>query len=272
MEQAITDAEFGRFRELMRRVAGVTLAPTKKQLVCGRLGRRLQAYGLRSFADYYRLVVGGGAPDEFERMVDLLTTHETYFFREPRHFDYLAATVLPQCSSATEFRAWSAASSSGEEAYSLAMVLMDRLGEHSGWTVFGSDISQEVLRKAAAGIYATNRIGGIPDDYLRRFCLRGIGARTGTLRIDAALRRRVRFAAVNLMHDALAGLGPFDVIFLRNVLIYFDVPAKRQIVRRVLGRLKPGGWLFIGHAETLGTLGDVGTALRQEHPTVYRKS
>ncbi len=267
-ELAITDAEFGRFRALMRRVAGVELAATKKHLVSGRLGRRLRAHGLQSFGDYFRLVVGGTAPDEFEHMVDLLTTHETYFFREPKHFDYLADAILPRARAERDFRVWSAASSTGEEAYSLAMVLMDRLGEGARWEVFGSDISHEVLRTAATGIYPTHRIDAIPADYLRRFCLRGVGGRAGTLRIDARLRRRVRFAPANL-NDGLGGIGQFDVIFLRNVLIYFDAAAKRQIVHRVLGQLKPQGWLVVGHAETLN---GVSTTVRQEQPTIYRKA
>lgn len=267
-ETAISDVEFGRFRDLMRRTAGVELAPSKKQLVSGRLGRRLRAHGLKSFSDYYQLVVGGTQADELDRVVDLLTTHETYFFREPKHFEFLAADVLPRLRGADALRVWSAASSTGEEAYSLAMVLMDHLGAGACWEVFGSDISHEVLKEAATGVYAMNRIDGIPGDYLRRFCLRGIGTREGTLRIDAALRRRVRFAPANL-NDSLAGVGQFDIVFLRNVLIYFDLPGKQQIVHRVLGQLKPHGWLFIGHAETLN---GVSTSVRQERPTIYRKA
>lgn len=264
---SISDAEFGQFRDLMRRVAGVDMPPSKKHLVSGRLSKRLREHRIGSFAEYYRMVASGQAPDEFHRMVDLLTTHETYFFREPKHFDYLAGHVLPQAAAGRELRVWSAASSSGEEAYSLAMVLMDSLGENAPWEVFASDISREVLNKARTGIYGMERIGGISGDHLKRFCLRGIGSRAGTLRIAPALRQRVRFAPMNL-NESLAGAGDFDVIFLRNVLIYFDPPTKQQIVRRVVRQLKPQGWLFIGHSESLN---GVSSEVRQIQPTIYRR-
>ncbi|SEF66025.1 CheR family methyltransferase [Thauera chlorobenzoica] len=267
-EISISEAEFCQFRALMRRAAGIDLPPSKKHLVSGRLNRRLRALALPSYGDYYRVVSGGGAPDEFQRMVDLLTTHETYFFREPKHFEYLAGPVLDAVPRGGALRVWSAASSSGEEAYSIAMVLMDRLGEQPPWEVFGSDISREVVDKARTGIYAMNRIDGIPRDYLGRFCLRGIGSRAGTLQVMPTLRQRVRFAQVNL-NEPLAGVGEFDVVFLRNVLIYFDLPTKQQIVARIARQLRPGGWLFVGHSESLN---GVSTALRQERPTVYRRS
>lgn len=148
------------------------------------------------------------------------------------------------------------------------MVLADRVGADAHWEVFASDISREVVEKARAGVYAMNRIDGIPPDYLRRFCLRGVGSREGTLQVDPALRRRVRFDQVNL-NEALVGVGEFDVVFLRNVLIYFDLPTKRRIVERVARQLRPGGWLFIGHSESLNGLD---LALRQERPTIYRRS
>lgn len=263
-EVTLSQAEFEQFRALMRKVAGIDLPPHKASLVSGRLARRLRALGLKSFGDYYRIVSGTSARDEFERMVDLLTTHETYFFREARHFDYLAHGVLPQLGRARTLRVWSAASSSGEEAYSIAMVLADRLGMDAAWEVLGSDISREVLDKARAGVYATTRIDGIPPDYLRRFCKRG----EGTLEIDAALRRRLRFAQVNL-NENLNGVGEFDVVFLRNVLIYFDLPTKRRIVERIVRQLRPGGWLFIGHSESLNGLD---LDLRAERPTIYRRA
>jgi chemotaxis protein methyltransferase CheR len=266
-EIAISQSEFEQFRALMRQAAGIDLPPQKISLVSGRLARRLRALGINTFGDYYRLVSGGGAHDEFERMVDLLTTHETYFFREGKHFEFLADSVLPQLGRARAPRLWSAASSSGEEAYSLAMVLDDRLGADVAWEVVGSDISRDVLDKARTGIYAMNRIDGIPPDYLRRYCLRGVGSRDGTLQVDAGLRQRVRFAQVNL-NENLASVGEFDVVFLRNVLIYFDLATKRRIVERVVRQMRPGGWLFIGHSESLNGF-DVG--LRQERPTIYRR-
>ncbi|MBI2306333.1 MAG: protein-glutamate O-methyltransferase [Rhodocyclales bacterium] len=270
-ELAISDGEFRQFRDLMRRVAGVDLADSKKHLVCGRLARRVRERGLQSFADYYRLVAGGTDGDEYHRMLDLLTTHETYFFREPKHFEYFSGPVLSELAArgcgGRPLRVWSAASSTGEEAYSLAMVLMDRLGDGMPWEILATDISREVLERARVGIYGTERIDGVPKEYQRRYFLRGIGRRSGTLRVAPELRRQVRFAEANL-HGPLTALGEFDVVFLRNVLIYFDQPTKREIVARVAGRIRRGGWLFIGHSESLN---GISAALRQERPTIYRR-
>lgn len=266
-EIRISEAEFMQFRKLMKRIAGVDMPASKMHMVSGRLARRLREHGLKRFDDYYRLVTHEDAGDELHRMVDLLTTHETFFFREPAHFAYLREHAPRQMKPGAGFRVWSAASSTGEEAYSVAMTLMDRLGPDSNWDVFASDISREVLDKARTGIYAMNRIDGIPQEYLRRYCLRGTGHREGTLRVAREVRERVRFAQVNL-NESLTGTGSFDVIFLRNVLIYFDLAAKQQIVRRIVGQLKPHGLLFIGHSETLN---GVTAELRAERPTVYRK-
>lgn len=265
--EPISDGEFVLFQRLMYKLAGVHLSDAKKDLVSGRLERRLRQLGLSRFGDYFQHIASGEDPDELQRAVELLTTHETYFFREPKHFDFLARHVLPQLRPGAAFRVWSAASSSGEEAYSIAMVLMDQLGAARPWEVFGSDIGNEVLEKARLGIYGTDRIHQMPRAYLQRYCLRGIGSKEGTLRIDAPLRKRVRFSKVNL-NDPLPSLGQFDVIFLRNVLIYFDQPTKCQVVERLTQQLKPDGLLFIGHSESLNGVSD---RLRQEQPTVYRR-
>ncbi len=266
-ELTISDEEFRQFRDLMRKVAGVDLSESKKHLVSGRLLRRLRERNQASFTDYYRLVSSGHDTDEFHRMVDLLTTHETYFFREPKHFDYLAQSILAEVPAQREFRVWSAASSTGEEAYSLAMVLMDVLGPDVPWEVFASDISHEVLAKARAGVYSLDRTEGLSPEFLRRYCLRGVGSRSGTLRVAPEIRQRVRFSHVNL-NTSLAAVGQFDVVFLRNVLIYFDVPTKKQIVNRIAQQIRPQGWLFIGHSESLN---GISTAVRQEKPTIYRR-
>lgn len=263
----MADREFALFQGLMRELTGVCLGPAKKAMVVSRLTRRVRDLGLPSFDSYFRRIAGGGDPQELQQALDLLTTHETYFFREPRHFQCLADRVLAEARPGQPFRVWSAASSSGEEAYSLAMVLMDRLGPSSPWEVVGSDIGLEVLERARTGIYGTERISGLPPAYLKRFCLRGIGRQEGTLRIAAELRRRVRFQQANLL-DNLASLGEFNVAFLRNVLIYFDRPTKAQVVRQVAARLKPGGWLFVGHSESLN---GIEAPLRPAEPTVYRR-
>lgn len=266
-EMNLSDAEFRQFSDLMRKVAGIDLPVSKKPLVSGRLLKRLHARQQSSFADYFQLVSHAHEAEEFQRMLDLLTTHETYFFREPKHFDYLAATILPQLAKSRGIRIWSAASSTGEEAYSLAMVLMDKLGPSVPWEIFASDISLDVLEKAKQGVYKLDRIEGLREDYLRRFCLKGVGGSAGTLKIVPELRERVTFAQVNL-NSSLAAVGQFDVVFLRNVLIYFDVPTKKLIVNRVSQQIRPQGWLFIGHSESLN---GITSAVSPERPTIYRR-
>ena len=264
---SLTDAEFGRFQRFIYDAAGITLSPSKKALVCGRLSKRLAAHGLASYDAYYDLLASGQAAEEVQTAVDLLTTNETYFFREPKHFELLRAIAQKAAAGRKRsFRVWSAASSSGEECYSMAMVLADCLGT-SSWEVLGTDISHRVLQRARAGHYPMERGRNIPPPYLKRFCLRGIGEQEGTLLVERSLRQRVNFAQVNLNED-LPRLGTFDVIFLRNVMIYFNAETKRQVVARVLSLLEPGGHLCIGHSESLN---DISDAVVQLAPSIYRK-
>lgn len=198
--------------------------------------------------------------------VDLLTTNETYFFREPKHFSFLEKEILPKWKRGKPLRLWSAASSTGEEAYSIAMLLDDMLG-NKPWEIFGSDISSRVLQKARQGHYVQNRIDGIPQEFLRKYCLKGTGEHEGTLLIDKQIRQRVTFEPVNLK-GPLGDVGMFDIIFLRNVLIYFDLETKRKIIKQLTEKLHPRGYLFIGHSESLKGIHD---GLETVIPTVYRK-
>jgi chemotaxis protein methyltransferase CheR len=185
------------------------------------------------------------------RVIDRLTTNETYFFREPQHFNDLSER-LRHAPKGQEITVWSAASSSGEEAYSCAMLMTDILGT-APWQVIGTDLSTSVVESARRALYPMERARMVPPDYLRRFCLKGQGPHDGQLLIAKNVRDRVKFMPANLM-QTLPKLPMFDVIFLRNVLIYFDNDAKAQIVRRVLTQLKPDGVLYTGHAESLSTL------------------
>ena len=264
---AITDHEFGQFQRFIFEAAGISLAPAKKALVCGRLGRRLQHHALGSYRDYLDLLRSRAGAAEVQTAIDLLTTNETYFFREPRHFDVLRRQAAQRTVRTQPFRVWSAACSSGEEVYSIAMVLDDSLGA-APWEVLGSDISERVLQRARSAHYRALRTDGIPPAYLKRYCLRGIGAQQGTLLVARTLRERTRFSQINL-NEMLPPGGPFDAIFLRNVMIYFDAATKRQVVARVLGQLKPGGLFFVGHSESLH---DLNAPVRAVAPAVYRKS
>jgi chemotaxis protein methyltransferase CheR len=264
---AINDKEFALFQSMMRELAGVRLTPNKKAMVCGRLSKRLVARGASSFEEYFHLISEPGNGDELQRAVDLLTTHETYFFREPQHFELLGKELVAQARPGQPFRVWSAACSTGEEPYSIAMVLMDRLGPDAPWEVIGTDISAEAVATARRAVYATTRIDGLPPDALRRHCLRGVGNRQGTLLISRALREHVRFGQANLIDD-LSSLGQFDVVFLRNVMIYFDQQTKCRVVHNVGECIADNGHLLIGHSESLN---GIASPLKQVRPTVYRK-
>ena len=209
----------------------------------------MRHHGAGSFNEYFQVLTEGGESGELRVAIDLLTTHETYFFREPKHFDFLRDQVLAGWKPGRQFRAWSAASSSGEEPYSIAMLLADKLGD-GPWEVLGSDISEHALERARAGHYALERLDDLPKRYLSQYCLKGIGSQEGSFLIARELRSRVGFMRVNLNAD-LPNLGAFDVIFLRNVMIYFDMGTKQQVVARMLPLLKPGGHFIIGHAESL---------------------
>jgi chemotaxis protein methyltransferase CheR len=261
----ISDHEFAQFQRFIYEAAGINLSSAKKALVCGRLAKRLQHCRLTTYGEYFRLLSSGQSPQEVQMAVDLLTTNETYFFREPRHFEFLRAK-LDAVRGERPVRIWSAAGSTGEEAYSIAMVLEDCL-PGSAWEVIASDISQRVLERARLGHYVMERAQHIPQDYLQRFCLEGQEQHAGTLLVERSLRSRVRFLQVNL-NATLPQLGAFDFVFLRNVLIYFNADTKRRVVRRVLDTLRPGGWLLIGHSESLhGIVEDLPSVA----PSIYQK-
>lgn len=265
-EASLTDQEFGQFRNLIRQISGINLTQAKKAMVCGRLAKRLRQRQIGSYDDYVRLLSSNAGKDEIQVAVDLITTNETYFFREPRHFDYLRAKLLASWPPGKPFSAWSAACSSGEEPYSLAMLLSDCLG-NTPWEILASDLSTRILEKAASGHYPMERAANIPREFLQSCCLKGIGNQEGTFMISPELKSRVRFLQVNLNHP-LPKLGEFDLILLRNVMIYFDMDTKRAVVGRLLPLLKPGGLFIVGHSESLNGVTD---ALRAAQPSIYLK-
>ncbi len=261
----LTNTEFGYFKRFIYDAAGISLSDSKKALVTGRLSKRLVACRVESYGEYFRLLKSGESPSELQTAVDLLTTNETYFFREPKHFHFLSEQVTAAREVPGIFRVWSAAASSGEEPYSIAMVLEDRVPGR--WEVVGSDISARVLEKARRAHYSMDRITHFPRGYLQRFCLKGVGSEAGSLLVDRQLRQRVIFRQVNL-NVSLPQMGMFDIIFLRNVMIYFDGATKRSVVERVLSALRPGGYLLVGHSETLT---GVSAAVELVAPAIYRK-
>jgi chemotaxis protein methyltransferase CheR len=262
----ISDIEFNLFRNFIYENAGIKFSDEKKTLVTSRLSKRLCHYSLNTFKDYFDLVIASPPGGERQMAIDLLTTNETYFFREPKHFTYLEKEILAKWPKGKSLRLWSAASSTGEEAYSIAMLFDDILSGQP-WEILGSDISSRVLKTARQGHYIQDRIDGIPKPYLHKYCLKGTGPHEGTLLIDKKLRQKVKFSPVNLIKP-LGDVGLFDIIFLRNVLIYFDKDTKRKIINQLVEKIYPGGYLFIGHSESLK---DIHDGLKSVFPTVYKR-
>ncbi len=263
----ISDAEFARFKGFIFDTAGITLADSKKALVSGRLMKRVSQLQCQNYGEYFKLLSQQRDAAEAQMVVDLLTTNETFFFREPGHFDFLHAQAEGARRERRALRVWSAACASGEEAYSIAMTLAE---PQAGlpWEVLASDISQRMLVRARRGHYPESRATQTPPQLRKQHCLRGVGLQAGTLLMDRELRRRVSFQQINLNRPLPPGLGEFDLIFLRNVMIYFNLETKRQVVSRLLMQLKRGGHLLIGHAETLNDVSDNALPVA---PSVYRK-
>lgn len=259
----ITDAEFKLFKKMIYDVAGINLSEAKKALVSGRLSKRVRQHKLQNFGAYFKLIQQVGH-DEWQVAIDLLTTNETYFFREHKHFEFLKAYVLREWKGGSR-RIWSAASSSGEEAYSIAMLLAEYATSVS-WEIVGTDISTQMVKKASSGLYPMTATERIPESYLKKYCLKGVGSQEGSFLIDSSLRSRVKFNHANLQGN-LKVFGLFDVIFLRNVLIYFDIETKKQVVSQVLKQLNPGGYLLVSHSESLNGISDL---LKATAPSVYR--
>jgi len=260
-------SEYDIIRDFIYEEAGIDLGGRKQMLVSSRLNKRLRYHNLSSFQAYIDIIFQQGNELEKQMAIDLLTTNETYFFREPDHFEFLKKNILPNHSKTSLFRLWSAASSSGEEAYTLSMILDDYFGAKIAWEIFGSDISNTILEKARKGLYPTLRIDGIPQPFLKKYCLKGKGEFDGFLRVNEKLRHKCSFKQINLIKP-LPNVGEFDVIFLRNVLIYFDDKTKEDIVRRLVKSLRKGGYLFIGHSESLKGM-DLGVKLLA--PATYVK-
>ena len=266
-EAEVSDQDMLLFQQLFKQYIGLHLPLSKKALLQSRLSHRLNELGLRGLAQYHRLISDADGAEERQRAIDLITTNETYFFREQSHFDFLTRELLPLWRDQAHLRIWSAASATGEEAYSLAM-LLDNHRPAGSWSVFGSDISTRVLRFARRALYPMARGQNIPRTYLRRYCLLGTGEYEGHFLVQADLRAKVEFAQRNLtaLHEHDDGL--YDLIFLRNVIIYFDCDTKLQVLRDVIARLRPGGYLIVGHSESLHGMA---LDLLMHSPSIYRR-
>ena len=270
MDFSISTEEFQRFRTLIYDESGISLNDQKQGLVASRLSKRLRDLGLSTFAEYYEQVTRDSSREEFTRMLDLISTNKTDFFREPKHFDFLREEILPQLGSDKRIRIWSSACSTGEEPYTIAMTLYEGVSDPAQWNfkILASDLSTRVLAKAAAGVYDAARVCDVPMELLRRHFLRGRGNSESLLKVKPHLAAMVQFRRLNLMDEQFPIKSPLDLIFCRNVMIYFDRPTQERLVNKFHRYLKPGGYLFIGHSESLQW---VEHPFKSLAPTIYRK-
>jgi chemotaxis protein methyltransferase CheR len=245
---------------------GIQLKDGKQAMVMGRLEKRLRMHNYQSYSQYFRSLSQPGNEIELRLAVDLLTTNETYFFREPQHFEFLCAQILPSHPRSKPLRVWSAASSSGEEAYTLGLLLAEYFPSNN-WDILGTDISTRVLEKARDGLYDLSAAENIPAGLLKKYCLKGVDEYEGFLLIDPAIRKRIKFEHANLIGD-IPDIGLFDVIFLRNVMIYFENDTKQRVLDRLQKFLQPGGYFFISHTESLNGFK---TPFKMIKPSIYQK-
>lgn len=270
---AITDAEFAAFQALVLRVSGISLTDSKRQLVLSRLAKRLRDLGCESYGEYYRLVTEGDPlRKELQRMINCITTNKTDFFREPHHFTFLRDRVFAEHEAeraGRPLRIWSSACSSGEEPYSIVMQALRHYGYRAATEVqvFASDIDTEVLRRAEAGVYAIERVEAMTEEEIRRHFLRGTGEAMGQVQVRPEVRALATFKRINLTESRWPIPDELDVIFCRNVIIYFDRETQERLMRSFAAKLRPGGYLILGHSENLLWLADIFEPLGQ---TVYR--
>ncbi len=269
----ITECLRPREFELIRRVVykqfGIDLQG-KEMLVSARLGKKMRALGITSFKDYYEFVNSDGSGEAMTEMVDALTTNHTSFFREPQHFSFLREVIVPGLKSRSPFHIWSAACSTGEEPYSIAFSMVEEFGEAANLrvSILATDVSTCVLQTAERGIYSASRFRDVSTERIRLHLLRGFGNSKDRYLVKKQPRSLVSFRRLNLMED-FSRLGKFSVIFCRNVMIYFDQPTQQNLVNRLTAQLEPGGYLLIGHAESLS---GINHALKYICPATYRKA
>jgi chemotaxis protein methyltransferase CheR len=263
-----THQDFERIRRLIHQRAGISLSPAKQDMVYSRLARRLRAIGLRSFGEYIARLESGD-PGELEAFTNSLTTNLTAFFREGHHFPVLAEHVRARMGD-HPISLWCAASSTGEEPYSMAMTMVDLFGRYDAPVhIVATDLDTQVLRTAQAGVYPAERVDKLPPDLVKRFFLKGTGPEEGKVRIRSELRDMITFRQVNLLDERWPVRGPFDAIFCRNVMIYFDKPTQHRILQKFVPLLRPDGLLFAGHSESLYHASDL---FKPRGKTVYELS
>lgn len=270
----LTDREFEKISRLVYEQCGINLTDAKKELVKARLGKRIRNGPFKTFQDYYQYVLHDDSGQELIQLLDAITTNFTFFFREQRHFDYLRLEVLPELvhqkrNDGRKLRFWSAACATGEEAYSIAMTLLEAIDHPALWdlSLMATDLSTKALKIAESGIFPKERIHSIPTPLIKKYFLKGEGRYKDCVKVKDEVRRLVQFRRLNLM-EPFEHPEPFDCIFCRNVMIYFDKKAQSDLVNRLYSCLKEGGILFIGHSESLT---GITHPFRYIRPSIYRK-
>ncbi len=257
-EKLLSGKTFQALSALVYQHSRIRLGPDKQALVANRLRKRLRALELGSYEEYCHVLHSPHGADEVEELVDLISTNHTHFYREPEHFAFLTKRALPALvgplgATGAPLRLWSAAASSGEEPYTMAIAVAEFLRDHPGldWEITATDISHRMLAEAREGIYSMGSVKPVPLELLKRYFQKGFGARTGVCRVKSELRRHLRFERVNLFQEHLPVAANQHVIFCRNVMIYFDPPSRALAVERLARHLAPGGYLVVGHSESL---------------------
>ncbi len=261
----LTAKEFNWICNFLNERTGIQLKDGKQAMVMGRLEKRLRLLGFYSYSDYFNSLLQPENALELRLAIDLLTTNETYFFREAQHFNYLCAEILPKHPLSKPLRVWSAACSSGEEVYTLAFLLSEYFPSNK-WEIIGTDISSRVLAKARDGLYPLSSSDNIPPGLLKKYCLKGSDEYDGFLLVDPSIRKRVKFEHANLIGE-LPDIGMFDIIFLRNVMIYFEQETKQLVLDRLQRYLLPGGHFVISHTESLNGFK---TRFKMIKPSIYQ--
>lgn len=269
------DSEFEYIRTLVYEHSRIQLGPDKRELVSARLGKRLRATELPSISEYCHLLKGPDREDELCHLIDAISTNHTFFFREPSHFDFLRTHVLPEMLQRNRVERWprlylwSAASSTGEEPYSIAITVDNALkGTDWNWHIEGTDISHRVLAKAQEGIYRSEVVAKLPASVMQAHFQKGIGPQDGAFRVKPALRKHLEFHQLNLLEGEPPFRERFHVIFCRNVMIYFDRSTQQELVNKLARHLLPGGYLFVGHSESLTSISH---PLQNVRPAIYRR-
>jgi chemotaxis protein methyltransferase CheR len=271
----LSEADFQRIAAVIQAQVGIRMPPAKRTMVEGRLRKRVRSLGLRSLSHYCdTLFEQGGLERELVNLIDAVTTNKTEFFREPVHFDFLRDEAVPTLlaerpAGASRLKLWSAAASTGAEAYTMAMVLADMAAApRVPFQILGTDVCTEVLQQAVQAVYPLEMMAPVPDALQRRYVMRARDRTRAVVRIVPELRRLVRFMRLNLMEAPYPVDGDVDVIFCRNILIYFDRPTQQMVLEQLCGHLRRGGYLFLGHSESMAG-GQAG--MRQVAPTIFRR-